>query len=64
MFWCDDRMGMVGASSRFDIAEEEKDHHSLIILEWERIAAPWWVLVVKGLDKDDFIIAARKDQFN
>jgi len=39
-------MEMVGASSRFDIAEEEKDHHSLIILEWERIAAPWWVLVV------------------
>jgi len=55
---------MVGASSRFDVAEEEKDHHPVIIMEWGRIAIPWWVLVVKGLDTDDFIIAARKDQFN
>lgn len=40
------------------IAEEE-DHHPLIILEWGRVTVQWWTHVVKGLHKNDFIMAAR-----
>jgi len=43
------------------IAEEE-DHHPLIITEWGRVTVVWWTHVVKGLDKNDFIMAAKTDQ--
>lgn len=43
------------------IAEEE-DHHPLIILEWGRVTIQWWTHVVKGLHKNDFIMAAKTDE--
>jgi len=40
---------------------EEEDHHPLIILEWGRVTVQWWTHVVKGLHKNDFIMAAKTD---
>src|SRR4026209_1652514 len=42
------------------IAEQE-DHHPLIVLEWGRVTVQWWTHVVKGLHKNDFIMAAKTD---
>jgi 4a-hydroxytetrahydrobiopterin dehydratase len=42
------------------IAEEE-DHHPLIVLEWGRVTVQLWTHVVKGLHKNDFIMAAKTD---
>ncbi|GAB4462646.1 MAG: 4a-hydroxytetrahydrobiopterin dehydratase [Anaerolineales bacterium] len=42
------------------IAEAE-DHHPLIILEWGKVTVQWWTHVVKGLHKNDFIMAAKTD---
>jgi 4a-hydroxytetrahydrobiopterin dehydratase len=43
------------------IAEEE-DHHPLIILEWGRVTVQWWTHIIKGLHKNDFIMAAKTDE--
>ena len=43
------------------IAEEE-GHHPLIVLEWGRVTVQWWTHVVKGLHKNDFIMAAKTDE--
>ncbi len=43
------------------IAEAE-DHHPLMILEWGRVTVQWWTHVVKGLHKNDFIMAAKTDE--
>jgi 4a-hydroxytetrahydrobiopterin dehydratase len=43
------------------IAEAE-DHHPLIILEWGKVTVQWWTHVVKGLHKNDFIMAAKTDE--
>jgi len=43
------------------IAEEE-DHHPLLVLEWGRVTVQWWTHVVKGLHKNDFIMAAKTDE--
>ncbi len=43
------------------IAEEE-DHHPLIVLEWGRVTVQWWTHVVKGLHKNDFIMASKTDE--
>lgn len=42
------------------IAEKE-DHHPLIITEWGRVTVQWWTHKIKGLHKNDFIMAARTD---
>ena len=43
------------------IAEEE-NHHPLIITEWGRVTLNWWTHVIKGLHKNDFIMAAKADE--
>ncbi len=43
------------------IAEEE-DHHPMLITEWGKVTVHWWTHVVKGLHKNDFIMAAKTDQ--
>jgi 4a-hydroxytetrahydrobiopterin dehydratase len=43
------------------IAEEE-DHHPLIITEYGRVTVDWWTHVIKGLHKNDFIMAAKTDE--
>lgn len=43
------------------IAEEE-GHHPLIVLEWGKVTVQWWTHVVKGLHRNDFIMAAKTDE--
>ncbi len=43
---------------------EEQDHHPMIILEWGRVTVHWWTHVVKGLHKNDFIMAAKTDEIS
>jgi len=43
------------------IAEEE-DHHPRIITEWGRVTLQWWTHIIKGLHKNDFIMAAKADE--
>jgi len=41
---------------------EEEDHHPLIVLEWGRVTVNWWTHAVKGLHKNDFIMAAKTNE--
>jgi 4a-hydroxytetrahydrobiopterin dehydratase len=43
------------------IAEEE-GHHPLIITEYGRVTVDWWTHIIKGLHKNDFIMAAKTDE--
>lgn len=40
----------------------EEDHHPLIITEYSRVTVNWWTHKIKGLHKNDFIMAAKTDQ--
>jgi 4a-hydroxytetrahydrobiopterin dehydratase len=42
------------------IAEEE-DHHPMIVTEYGRVTIHWWTHTIKGLHKNDFIMAAKSD---
>jgi 4a-hydroxytetrahydrobiopterin dehydratase len=42
------------------IAEKE-DHHPLIVTEWGKVKVQWWTHKIKGLHKNDFIMAAKTD---
>lgn len=49
-------------TNKIAAAAQEQDHHPLIMLEWGRVTVQWWTHVVKGLHKNDFIMAAKTDE--
>ena len=44
-----------------DLAESE-GHHPLLTTEWGRVTVQWWTHKIRGLHKNDFVMAARTDQ--
>ncbi len=43
-------------------AAEEEGHHPLIVTEWGRVTIQWWTHKIKGLHRNDFIMAAKTDE--
>jgi 4a-hydroxytetrahydrobiopterin dehydratase len=43
-----------------ELAESE-GHHPLIVTEWGRVTVQWWTHKIKGLHRNDFIMAAKTD---
>lgn len=43
-----------------DLAEEE-GHHPAILTEWGRVTVTWWTHKIRGLHRNDFIMAAKTD---
>ncbi|MDE2815524.1 MAG: 4a-hydroxytetrahydrobiopterin dehydratase [Chloroflexota bacterium] len=43
-----------------EIAEAE-GHHPALLTEWGRVAVTWWTHKIKGLHRNDFIMAAKTD---
>ena len=43
-----------------ELAEAE-GHHPAILTEWGKVTVTWWTHKVKGLHRNDFIMAAKTD---
>jgi len=41
---------------------EAEGHHPAILTEWGRVTVTWWTHKIKGLHRNDFIMAAKTDQ--
>jgi 4a-hydroxytetrahydrobiopterin dehydratase len=37
----------------------EEDHHPAILTEWGKVTVTWWTHKIKGLHRNDFIMAAK-----
>ena len=48
-------------TNRVAAAAEEQDHHPAILTEWVGVTVSWWTHKVKGLHRNDFIMAAKTD---
>jgi 4a-hydroxytetrahydrobiopterin dehydratase len=44
-----------------ELAEAE-GHHPAILTEWGKVTVTWWTHKIKGLHRNDFIMAAKTDQ--
>ena len=44
-----------------ELAEEE-GHHPALLTEWGKVTVSWWTHKIRGLHRNDFIMAARSDQ--
>jgi len=38
---------------------EQQDHHPLLQLEWGKVSVSWWTHAIKGLHRNDFVMAAK-----
>ena len=41
---------------------EEQGHHPLIVTEWGKVTIQWWTHAIRGLHRNDFIMAAKTDE--
>lgn len=44
-----------------EIAEQE-GHHPAILTEWGKVVVAWWTHKIRGLHRNDFIMAAKTDE--
>ena len=40
---------------------EAEGHHPALLTEWGRVTVTWWTHKIRGLHRNDFIMAARTD---
>jgi 4a-hydroxytetrahydrobiopterin dehydratase len=40
---------------------EEEGHHPALLTEWGRVTVTWWTHKIKGLHRNDFIMAAKSE---
>jgi 4a-hydroxytetrahydrobiopterin dehydratase len=44
-----------------ELAEQE-GHHPALLTEWGRTTVTWWTHKIKGLHRNDFVMAAKTDE--
>ena len=48
-------------TNRVGALAESNNHHPAITTEWGRVTVAWWTHAIRGLHKNDFILAAKTD---
>jgi len=51
-------------TNRVGALAEEEGHHPALLTEWGRVTVTWWTHKIKGLHRNDFIMAAKTDQLS
>jgi 4a-hydroxytetrahydrobiopterin dehydratase len=49
-------------TNRVGAIAEEQGHHPALTTEWGRVTVAWWTHKIRGLHRNDFIMAAKTDQ--
>lgn len=49
-------------TNRIGELAESEGHHPAILTEWGRVRVTWWTHKIRGLHRNDFIMAAKTDQ--
>lgn len=48
-------------TNRVGALAEEEDHHPALTTEWGRVTVEWWTHKIRGLHRNDFVMAAKTD---
>jgi 4a-hydroxytetrahydrobiopterin dehydratase len=62
VFRFDDFAQALEFTTRVGALAEEEAHHPALLTEWGRTTVTWWTHKIKGLHRNDFIMAAKTDQ--
>ncbi len=49
-------------TDRVGALAEAEDHHPAILTEYGKVTVQWWTHKIKGLHRNDFVMAAKTDQ--
>ncbi len=45
-------------------AAEQEGHHPALLTEWGQVTVTWWTHAIKGLHRNDFVMAAKTDKIS
>jgi len=62
VFPVDDFAQALEFTNRVAELAEEEEHHPALLTEWGRTTVTWWTHKIKGLHRNDFVMAAKTDQ--
>jgi 4a-hydroxytetrahydrobiopterin dehydratase len=48
-------------TNRVGALSEEEGHHPALLTEWGRVTVAWWTHKIRGLHRNDFVMAAKTD---
>ncbi len=48
-------------TNRVGALAEREGHHPALLTEWGRVTVSWWTHAIRGLHRNDFIMAAKTD---
>lgn len=48
-------------TNRVGALAEAEGHHPALLTEWGRVTVTWWTHAIRGLHRNDFVMAARTD---
>jgi len=57
-----DFAGALAFTNRVGQIAEEEGHHPAILTEWGKVTISWWTHKIRGLHRNDFIMAAKTDR--
>ena len=52
----------IAFANRVGELAEEQGHHPAVLVEWGKVGVTWWTHKIKGLHKNDFIMAAKCEE--
>jgi 4a-hydroxytetrahydrobiopterin dehydratase len=61
VFSFDDFAQALEFTNRIGEIAEAEGHHPALLTEWGRTTVSWWTHKIKGLHRNDFIMAAKTD---
>jgi 4a-hydroxytetrahydrobiopterin dehydratase len=62
VFKFDDFVHALAFTNKVGALAEEEGHHPALLTEWGRVTVTWWTHKIRGLHRNDFIMAAKTDQ--
>ena len=52
----------IAFTNRIGALAEEQGHHPALLTEWGRVTVTWWTHKIRGLHRNDYIMAAKTDE--
>jgi 4a-hydroxytetrahydrobiopterin dehydratase len=64
VFRFDDFAQALAFTDQVGVIAEEQGHHPALLTEWGRTTVTWWTHKIKGLHRNDFVMAAKTDRLH
>jgi len=61
VFSFDDFVQALEFTNKVGALAEEEGHHPALLTEWGRTTVTWWTHKIRGLHRNDFVMAAKTD---